>query len=405
MPFRDQPSQMKPKILVFCDFYLPGFKSGGGMWTVVNLVDRFCDRYDFFIVTRNYDSRDDKVPYTSVRTGEWNIVGNARVYYASNALINQNNFLKIIRYVDPAAVFLNSVFCTLSVKFLLLRRRKGLKEIPVVLAPCGEVSKPSLSLKPLKKKTFLRTARISGLFQGVIWKGSADIEHDEIKTIAGKRARVLIAPDLPPKQILPVLDLAQKPRKMSGSLTLSFVSRLVRKKNLHFLLEALLPIRKGKVELDLVGPLEDDDYWYECKAIIDKLPANVNVRIVGGVSNDQVLKNLIGAHFFVLPTLNENFGYVFVEAMAAGCPLLISDRTIWNNLEEKGLGWNVSLDSVEKWTWLIERCVSMDHADYQRMSVKARNFAIEWLADQELENATARVLEAAINDKRRPNGN
>ena len=42
---------MKPKILVFCDFYLPGFKSGGGMWTVVNLVDRFHDRFDFFIVT------------------------------------------------------------------------------------------------------------------------------------------------------------------------------------------------------------------------------------------------------------------------------------------------------------------------------------------------------------------
>jgi len=35
---------------------LPGFRSGGGMWMIANLVERFADRYEFFIVTRNYDS-------------------------------------------------------------------------------------------------------------------------------------------------------------------------------------------------------------------------------------------------------------------------------------------------------------------------------------------------------------
>ena len=70
-----QYSSIKKKILVFCDFYLPSIKSGGGMWTVVNLVDRFCDRYDFFVVTRNYDSKGDTVPYTSVETDVWNKVG------------------------------------------------------------------------------------------------------------------------------------------------------------------------------------------------------------------------------------------------------------------------------------------------------------------------------------------
>ena len=67
------------KILVFCDYYRPSLKAGGGMWTVANLVDRFCDRYEFHIVTRNYDSPSDTTPYTSVRTGEWNEMGNAKV--------------------------------------------------------------------------------------------------------------------------------------------------------------------------------------------------------------------------------------------------------------------------------------------------------------------------------------
>ncbi|MEO7673181.1 MAG: hypothetical protein ABIU09_03775, partial [Pyrinomonadaceae bacterium] len=74
---------MKKKVLVFCDFYLPGFKSGGGMWTVVNLIERFSDRYDFFVVTRNYESKGDKKPYTTVRSDNWNAVGNAQVWYFS----------------------------------------------------------------------------------------------------------------------------------------------------------------------------------------------------------------------------------------------------------------------------------------------------------------------------------
>jgi hypothetical protein len=63
---------MKKRVMIFCDFYLPSYKSGGGMWTLVNLVDRFCDLYDFFIVTRNYDSKGDKKPYETVKSDEWN---------------------------------------------------------------------------------------------------------------------------------------------------------------------------------------------------------------------------------------------------------------------------------------------------------------------------------------------
>jgi glycosyltransferase involved in cell wall biosynthesis len=38
--------------------------------------------------------------------------------------------------------------------------------------------------------------------------------------------------------------------------------------------------------------------------------------------------------FFVLPTIGENFGYVFLEALAAGCPLITSDRTPWTTLRK-----------------------------------------------------------------------
>ncbi|MGI8408703.1 MAG: glycosyltransferase family 4 protein [Pyrinomonadaceae bacterium] len=396
---------MNKRILVFCDFYLPGFKSGGGMWTVANLVDRFHDKYDFNIVTRNYDSRDDMVPYTSVSTGVWNTVGNATVFYAEERSLNQVHFARLVNGIKPDVVFLNSVFSTPAVQFLRARMRKIGQNIPVIIAPCGEMSKAALSLKPLKKKLFLRYASIAGMYRDVIWKASARSEVEEIKNAVGQKAETWIAPDLPPRTIIPDYSPSLKPEKQSGSVRFAFVSRLVRKKNLHFFLELLKSIRLGNVYLDIIGPLEDTAYWRECLSIIDTLPDNVKINVTGPMRYDDALKTLCKAHFFVLPTLNENFGYVFIEALSAGCPLLISDRTMWKHVGRHNAGWTLPLEKADLWLEKIACCIKMDSAKYQQMSAAARNYALTWLGNPEIEEATERVLNRAINGKTNPSDN
>lgn len=369
------------------------------MWTVVNLIDRFSSEYDFYVVTRNYDSRDDKTPYTSVKTGEWNKVHNANVYYASNSLITQRNFKDLVTSISPDLIFLNSVFCTLSVKFLIARKRGLIPDIPVVLAPCGELSTPSLSLKKAKKRTFLMISKLFHLFDKVIWKASTPLEKDEIKSAISNDSVILIAPDLPPKTVLSEFQLHLKPLKIKGEVTLSFVSRVVRKKNLYFLLKALETITDYKIRLDIVGPLEDQEYWKECEKIINNMPPNIEINVIGGVTYQLVLDNLIKSHFFILPTLNENFGYVFIEAMAAGCPLIISDRTIWNELETNGIGWNIPLKSFSEWAHIITTCTEMNDGEYRLMASKARSYANAWLNDPKIENATANVLKKALHQE------
>jgi len=391
---------MNKRILVFCDFYLPGYKSGGGMWTVANLVNRFHDSYDFYVVTRNYDSRDDIIPYTSVKTGVWNTLGNARVFYAAETFMTQSHFAVLVKEVDPDIVFLNSAFSTPAVQFLRARLRKIEKKIPVVLAPCGEISKAALSLKPLKKNLFLRYASIAGLYRDVIWKASAESEAKEIKAAVGQRAETWIAPDLPPRTIIPDYSPTLKPKKNTGSVRFVFVSRLVRKKNLHYFLELLKTVKQGTVYLDIVGPLEDAAYWRECLLIIDALPDNIEIKITGPMRYEEALETLCNAHFFVLPTLNENFGYVFIEALAAGSPLLISDRTIWNDVAEHNAGWTLSLDNTDMWSEKIVHCIEMNGSDYEKMSEAAREYALNWLSNPEIEEATARVLNRAWNGKK-----
>ena len=137
---------------------------------IVNLIDRFSDRYDFFVVTRNYDSKGDTGPYKSVNTNEWNSLDNAQVYYYGEPKLTPARAAHLAAEVKPDAFFANSVFSGTLLSLLTARRKGMLEDIPVVLAVCGELAKGALSVKPVRKSLFLAYARSIGLYDGVIWK-------------------------------------------------------------------------------------------------------------------------------------------------------------------------------------------------------------------------------------------
>ncbi|MEP7147987.1 MAG: glycosyltransferase [Acidobacteriota bacterium] len=381
--------------MVFCDYYLPGFKSGGGMWTVVNLVDHFRESYDFYIVTRNHDGKADKKPYDNVNVGEWNTVGEAKVFYLKIGQFSVRAFRELAHAVKPDIVFLNSVFSRPSITFLRARKNSRLLGIPVIVSPCGELAGATLKLKAAKKSLFLKYAKLAGLYRDVIWRASFESDAKDIRAAIGDHIEIHCAPDLPPKTILPGFDLSDKPKKRTGAVRLIFVSRLVRKKNLHYLLERLSSRATGDIVLDVVGPIEDKEYWNECQAAAQKLPANIKLNVLGPMPYPKTLAQMQLAHFFVLPTLNENFGYVFVEALACGCPLLISDRTVWGEVTQKGAGWTVPLEDPMAWDAAIRDCVEMEQERFTQMARSAREHALAWLADPEIERATARLLDRA----------
>ena len=391
---------MKKKILIFCDFYLPGYKSGGGMWTVVNLVDRFSGTYDFYVVTRNYESKGDTEPYTSVRSGAWNSVGNAQVFYLAKEHYSLKTFVALVSEVAPDAVFLNSAFSMPVVKFLTARRKRLVPTVPVILAPCGEFSAGALSIKPIKKKLFLTYAKAVGMYDDVIWKASFDAEKDEIARLIGRDSEIFVAPDLAPRSILPGFDIDSKPHKPTCSAHFVLLSRIARKKNIHYFIERLADIDSGDITVDLLGPVEDEEYWNECLTAARRLPSFINVNAEAAfIPYENGLRRMVESHFFVLPTLGENFGYVFLEAMAAGAPLLISDKTVWGELEKRNAGWQVPLESPEKWVEKIKLCVDMDPASYREMSRNARQYAMDWLGNDHTERATAKVIERAISGR------
>jgi glycosyltransferase involved in cell wall biosynthesis len=385
----------KPKILIFCDFYLPGYKSGGGMRTLVNMVDRLGEKFDFRIVTRDHDGKTDKTPYRNVRINDWNEVGKAKVFYLSKDNIKLNSVKKLIEETQPKTIYVNSFFSTMTVFVMILKKLGRIPDQKIIVAPEGELAPGALSLKRNKKQLYLKAAQSLGLYKNIIWKATADFEKEEIKKINGKNGKIFIAPNMPPKQIFPEFDLNNKPGKIPGELKAVYLSRLHPIKNLKFLLE-ILPKLKDKVLLDIFGPVDNHQYVEECEQLIKKLPVNLNVRMRGEVSHENVNKTLEKYHFFVLPTQGESFGHIIAEALASGCPLIISDRTPWTNLKEKGIGWDLPLENKIMWVDTLNYCIDLDNETYSELAANARNYLNEWLADSNLTGATEEVLEYSL---------
>lgn len=386
---------MRPVILVICDYYLPGFESGGAMRTIVNMIDRLGDGYKFRVLTRDHDGPLNRTSYANVRLDNWNSVGNADVYYLSKTNIRIGKIRQMVREVKPDAIYLNSFFSPLTIFTLILRRFKFIGKIPIILAPEGELVPGALRLKPFKKQLYIKAAKLLNLMDNIIWKSASEYEKDAIENTFGIGTTIYIAPNMPPRIILEGFEPSGKPEKKAGQAKMVFLSRFMEKKNLNWLLDHLRNA-KGDLSIDIYGPIEDADYWQKCQEIIKTLPENITVEAKGPVPHRDAANTLAKYHFFVLPTLGENFGHVFIEALAAGCPLIISDRSPWKNLEKQGVGWDIPLEEPETWLNVVNDCVELNNADYGKMSQRARNYAVDWLSNPAHENANREVLEVAL---------
>lgn len=369
----------RPTIFVFSQGYLPGFRHGGPVRTLVNLVERLGDEFDFRIVTKDRDSGATE-PYEGISGDQWQQVGKARVFYASPSVLRPGGLMRLMRATAHDVLYLNSFFSPrFTIAPLMLRRLGLVPRRPVIVAPRGEFSPAALSLKAWKKGAYGRVARTIGLYSDVIWQASSDREELDIRREYGERAMVRIAPNLTPPAASAVGDPSPKPR---GRLRIIFLSRIVPMKNLLGALTVLDRIR-GDVTLDVYGPREDERYWAECEAAIRKLPPNVHVCVHGAVEHEHVDGLLRRYDLLLLPTLGENYGHVIVEAFRAGCPVLISDRTPWRGLADRGVGWDLPLEEPDRFREALQTCVDMDPEAYAAFRERVRRFGARISTDEE----------------------
>lgn len=384
-----------PRILIFIDYYLPGYRGGGPIRTISNLVDHLGHLFDFSIVTRDRDLGDDHA-YRGVRADTWQGRGNSRVFYRSGRR-RLRQWVQLLRETPHDLLYLNSVFSRTTVVLLILRRLRAIPSRPTILAPRGELSPGAVNLKRRRKRWFLEIAQRLGLFDGLVWQASSDLERAEIlHALRGNAMHVAVAVDLPPRM---QGGLPSRREKTPGEARIAFVSRLVRKKNLHFALDVLAHV-EGRIVFDIYGPREDARYWSQCADLLESLPSHVTATYRGDVEPAVVSELFTQYDLFLFPTLSENFGYVILEALTGGCPVLVSDTTPWRNLRERMAGWDVSLREPERFVSILRQVVAMDPAEHRRWSEGASALARAVSNDENAVKASRLLLAQTLSGRR-----
>ena len=144
---------------------------------------------------------------------------------------------------------------------------------------------------------------------------------------------------------------------------LLFLSRIHEKKGCDLLLHAFA----GTCALDpqwhlvMAGP-DDDGSRTRLQALSDRLGIAGRVSWPGMLSGAAKWGAYRSAEAFCLPSHQENFGLVVAEALACGCPVLITDQVnIWREVVDGGAGL-AGADNVVGVTGLLSRWLASGSA-------------------------------------------
>lgn len=376
----------KPRILVLIDYYLPGYKSGGPLRTLHNMVEQLSDCFQFLIVTRDRDFNDSH-PYDGLETGVWTSQGKAQVFYIPKNQWGVCSIRRILRETSYDILYLNSFFSPWMAGLpLLLRYLKQFDPVSIILAPRGEFSPGALQLKAGKKKLYMAVLFSLGLCRNLIWQASSDKEGVDIYNVfhkAGKGSDIKIAPDLPnllyANKYIPN-DNQISPTRLNptrlNSLKILFISRISPMKNLDFLLRVLRNV-SSLVDLSIYGPIDDSNYWSICQALINDLPRQIKFEFGGEIEHERVGEIFKQHDLFAFPTRGENFGHVIIESLCAGTPVIVSDQTPWIAAPDGAL--EVLPLDAEKWRAAIERWANMQDSVLLKMRRGAFAYAKSYL--------------------------
>lgn len=370
------------RILVFVDWYLPGYKAGGPIRSMANMVSALKDSYQFFIVCRDTDYLE-KVPYQDIESNQWiKISENESVHYLSSQKLTIKYIWRIIKSADTEMIYINGIYSFyFSILPLVLSKLLKIKQI---IAPRGMLSLQAYSSKKLKKKIFLALAKLSGFYKHLTIHVTSVEEEKDLQLVGFYNSKIVRIPNLPPNL---VQNEKQNKEKIKGKLKLVSIARISPEKNTLFALQTLSKKKfEGIITLDLYGTVNDKPYWKQCVEIISRLPENIEVKYKGELNNNQVIDTLQKYDFFYLPSKGENFGHSIQESFLAGCPVIISNKTPWRNLEEKGLGWDLELDMAQ-FADIIQRAIDLDNNGYKVLSDFTRSFSLKLTDNKELKEA------------------
>jgi len=343
------------------------------------------------VVTTSFDISPD----SGIAFDRWNDIDGIEIYYIG--LPETKRRAVIYLYLTSISPLVNKVFklkpCDVvhsTMLFTMLPHMGAAyakdRQIPLVWSPRGSMLPYTLNRGTLKKKMFLSVPWIKKGLTGCHFHATSDEEESFIKEFMDRYTgesmhdRIHNIPNLAGDEIFtPGNDESPYPFRY-----ILHLGRVHPKKNIENLIEAFALAKMAPdTRLVIAGWTgEDASYTRMLKYRVQKLQLGQRVvfteKRVEGIDKATLYKH---AEVFVLPSLSENFGMVVVESLAQGTPVIASNTTPWQVLEEKGAGYWVGND-VHSLAGTISRYYELTSNERDLMRKNAVNLSQDFRSER-----------------------
>ena len=389
---------MKKRILIFSFAYYPRFV-GGAEVAIKELTDRIGDEYEFDMVTlRKHAPSFEHVGNVKVYRVGWRWSGkrtsSARFFPLAKILFpilayHKARALHRERHYDTAWSMM-AAYAGFGALFFKLRH----PNVPFILTlqegdPISHIKRRALPVYPLFRMIFTRADIIQAIShyladfgRSMGFNGPLEVVPNGVDT-----KRFINAP-------------AAEVGKKEGETWLIHTGRLVQKNGIDTIIKSLT-FMKSNVHALLLGNGRD-------KSVLESLTRKYHlqnrVHFLPYVHIEQVPSYLHACDIFVRPSRSEGMGNSFVEAMAAGLPVIATQEggiadflfDAKKNPDKPTTGWAVDKDSPEQIAQAVNDILG-NHEQVKRVIQNARELVIakyDWdlIARHMREKVFARVL-------------
>ncbi len=277
----------------------------------------------------------------------------------------------------------------------LVCRVRGLR---TAFCPHGMLS--PYTLRSRTRQLFQRTVG-RWLLAPARWLATTRLEQHELNALL-PRQEVTHLPNIAP---LPGMEAYTKAPSANEPVRLLFMSRIDPKKGLAFLLETLAMLETNEDWQLIIAGDSSSAYAQKMQCLARQKGLQSRIHWQGWVMGDDKWRLLADADMLVLPSQNENFALVVLEALAVGTAVLISDQVgLCDYVREQDFGWVVPL-RAEAWSEALKAALTdaakRQHIRQQAPAQVRRNFDAATLAQRYLAFYRRRTVQVIF---RKPGG-
>lgn len=316
------------RVLHVTPYYLPARRYGGPIQTIHGLCTNLAKRgHEVHVFTTNVNGRSD----SNVPIGTPVDLDGVRIWYFRSEFLRSFYFSPAMqralfnRIKNYDLIHIHSIYTWPTGAATQMARRF---RIPYIVSPRGMLVKGLIQ----REKRLLKTVWIQLIGRRCLENAAGihmttELEASEAEKFGFKLPQLFVVPNGVGDEILNHLNIKKISPAIENILKktpfLLFLGRVDWKKGLDRLIPALAYV--PGVHLVIAGN-DDENYL----PILEKLAGRYKVRdrivMTGPVYGGEKIALLKGASLFVLPSYSENFGVAVLEAMAVGCPVVVTPQ-------------------------------------------------------------------------------